>query len=635
MLARVSSRWRQVAYAVGLALITAALAWVAYRAMFSLFDVPDDDGYLLMSLRKFDAGGTLYHGVYSQYGPGVFVLVGSALRAAGVALTTDGARDYNLFLWIASTLLTGLALLRLTRKFFVSAAGLAVAFLLLKADANEPLHPGATIGFLLILLVTVAVYLLPRHPRAALAGIGAIGAALLSIKVNVGVFALLASAYACVMTIPELRRHRLLRWASSALLIVLPFLLLSEHLSDATTLRFAAIVSLGVVGIAMFAEWLPAATVPDRRAIAAFVAGAAVVVLVVSIVPIIDGTSIAQLAEGWVIRPAKTPELQYVPLLVSRWMWVWAVGILAVAVVVRLLAREPGPRGTATRLAAAVLRTLAGILIWVSIVGPIFHLPTELTQSMVVGAPLLWVAMLDPAGPSSESSFIRLLVPALASLQFLHAYPVPGSQLYWASFLLVVVAGICVADGADELLAVAVSWRPSWKVWPAVIAVPVIVFGAWLVLKPLRTEVKTVKATYNSGVPLDLPGAHQLRVSEPLKIQLTELTEGLKQNCKTFLTIPGMNTLNIFAGEEPPVETSGPWPFFFTDQEEREIVAKVKRIPHFCVVSKPDLLAFWSGFSSNEVATGPLVSYYEEDFRLLHDYSGYELLVRKGERPGV
>jgi hypothetical protein len=627
LLDRVPRRLLLLGYATALALITAALAWVAYRAMFSMFDVPDDDGYLLMSLRKFNAGGSLYDSVYSQYGPGVFVFVGGALRAAGVALTNDGARDVNLFLWLASTLLAGLVMLRLTGRLLVSASALVVTFLVLKTDINEPLHPGATIGFLLIAMVAAAVFLLPSRQRTGLAAVGAIGAALLSIKVNVGVFALLSAGFACVATMPDLRRHLPLKVVAGALLIVVPFALLSKHLGDADTLRFAAIVAIGVLGVVLVAPRLPPSRIPDGRSWLWLVGGAAAIVFLVGLVPIVTGTSPSQLVDGWFVRPAQTPGIQWVPLLVHPWAWVFGAVGLGGAIAARL--GGLGPPSGWTRAISGAGRTVVGMLIWLSLVGPIFELPIDLTQSMVVGAPLLWVAMLDPRADSRDTSFIRTLIPALAALQFLHAYPMPGSQLSWSSLLLVFVAGICVSDGIDELKAAGLAWRPRLRAWPAIAALPVAAFGVWLCVKPLRQEVRLAKATYNSGVPLDLPGAREIRVSEPQALQLQELTGALRKHCSTFLTFPGMNSLNILSGEEPPVEMSGPWPFFFTTGEQRDIVEKVRDIPRFCLVWKPDLVAFWAGYSGNVVPQRPLVRFFKDDFSTLRNFSGYYLQVRK------
>ena len=542
--------WRLVVYGLILALLTAALGVIAYRLMFSTFDVPDDVGYVLMSLKKFNQGEALYDTVYSQYGPGVFVLVGGVLRAFGVGLTDETALFANLFLWLASTLFVGLILLRLTRRLTVAAIGLVLAFLILKVNVNEPLHPGATIAFLLTAMILAAVYLLPSRPRAAMIAIGLIGGALLSLKVNVGLFALLSVAFAGAATIPAIRRHEIARVLVTIAFVTIPFPLMSTNIDEAWALRYALIVSVGALGLALISTRLAAVKRPDGRDAVALAIGAAAILALVAIVPIAGGTTPLQLVEGWFIRPAGTANIAHAALLTHPLSWIWAAfGLLLALGVHRTWARAPGPR---LQAAIASGRVAAGLLIWLALSGPIFDLPGDLTQGLVVGAPLLWVAALPPRDRRGDNSFLRLLIPALASLQFLHAYPMPGSQLFWSIFLLVPVGGICIADGLDEFAALTVSWKPTGaRLLQAVPTLAVIVFGAWLCLKPLRTEARAASVRYDESVSLDLPGAEKIRVTPPLAEQLQSLVAGIRRHCDTFLTLPGMNSLNLLSGQDP------------------------------------------------------------------------------------
>ena len=627
LLDRNASFRQLIFYGVVLTLATAALGVIAYHAMFSSFDVPDDDGYLLMSLRKFDAGGSLYSQVYSQYGPGMYTLIGGALHIIGLALTSDGARMYNLFLWLASTLLVGFVLLRLTRSFFVSGAGLLVAFLVLKVNANEPMHPGATIGFLLIGLVALAVFLIESRERTGMALVGATAAALLSIKVNVGIFAFISIAVACTVAVPSLRERTWLRAGVAAIFVATPIILISGHLDQDWAQRFAGLVAIGAFSLVLVSTSIASGTAPGLRGVSWLAFGALATIVVVCLVPILGGTTPSELAHGWFIRPSDTPSIQYAPLFIDPRAWWWAfAGWVGALAALWSGERSFGPR---VHLLTGAARVVVGLLIWVSLVGPIFNLPPELTQSLVLGAPLLWLAALPPAGEPFRNTFLRVLIPALAALQFLHAYPMPGSQLAWGSFLLVPVAAICVSDGIGEIARAGAAWRPTFKWWRPLATAFVVAFGLWLGLKPLQTETQKTNAAYDSGVSLALPGATKMRVSEPLYLQMHSLVRALRTHCDTFLTLPGMNSLNIFAQEEPPTEMSGPWPFFFTVDQQRQIVEEVTHRPHFCIVRKPDLLAFWAGFSGSTVPKRPLVNFIENKFTLLRDFSGYQLLIRQ------
>src|SRR5262245_59242841 len=58
--------WAQPLALLVLFALTALLAVTAYRLIFSTFDTPDDEGYLIVTLRSFAQGNALYDSVYSQ-----------------------------------------------------------------------------------------------------------------------------------------------------------------------------------------------------------------------------------------------------------------------------------------------------------------------------------------------------------------------------------------------------------------------------------------------------------------------------------------------------------------------------------------------------------------------------------------
>ena len=144
------SRWTMIASVAILVGLLASLADPAYEFIFSDLNLADDEGSVTITLRSFVQGEALYDDVYTQYGPGFYTIVGGAMELLGVGFDNDGARFVNLFFWLASTLLGGLVLLKLTRNLVIAAVGLAITFLILFTDAIEPLHPGAAIGCFLL-----------------------------------------------------------------------------------------------------------------------------------------------------------------------------------------------------------------------------------------------------------------------------------------------------------------------------------------------------------------------------------------------------------------------------------------------------------------------------------------------------
>ena len=114
-------------------------------------------------------------------------------------------------------------------------------------------------------------------------------------------------------------------------------------------------------------------------------------------------------------------------------------------------------------------------------------LPVEFTRAIVIASPLAWLAAVGRPGESRELRFVRILLAALALLQTLHAYPVPGSQLAWAEVLFVIVGGVALRDGIADLAAPARERFGDPGRWVAVGATAAVAaFGAWFALERVK-----------------------------------------------------------------------------------------------------------------------------------------------------
>ena len=162
----------------------------------------------------------------------------------------------------------------------------------------------------------------------------------------------------------------------------------------------------------------------------------------------------------------------------------------------------------------------------------------------------------------------------------------------------------------------------------------VLVFGVWVALKPLHRYSDQVALAYRSGVPLDLPGAHRLRLGPGHAEQLRALSGALRRDCRTFLTMPGLNSLYLFTGEPAPVELSGPWRCFLSTADQRRIVERVTPMRGLCVVRSDPIEAVWFFSSGHQPPRRPLVDFIDSNFTPVARFNGngpfsYELMVRK------
>ena len=153
---------------------------------------------MLVSLRAYTAGGVLYQDVFTQYGPFYYELVGNVLRTIGHPVTMDDGRLFTLVVWTFTGLLMGLAVAQLTRRLALSIASQLLAFFALTAVTKEPLHPQGIIALLCAGMAAIAAAASRNRLRYTLGALGALAAAALLTKVNVGGLALLAIVFACV-----------------------------------------------------------------------------------------------------------------------------------------------------------------------------------------------------------------------------------------------------------------------------------------------------------------------------------------------------------------------------------------------------------------------------------------------------
>src|SRR5690349_18225075 len=110
------------------AAVTIAATLAAYYALFSQFATYDDEGTVLVALKSFVAGETLYRDVYTPFGPFYFELFGGLFSGFGWDVTTEASRTIVLILWVGSSLLLGLAVQRLTRQLALGVTAMLVAF---------------------------------------------------------------------------------------------------------------------------------------------------------------------------------------------------------------------------------------------------------------------------------------------------------------------------------------------------------------------------------------------------------------------------------------------------------------------------------------------------------------------------
>ena len=115
------------------------------------------------------------------------------------------------------------------------------------------------------------------------------------------------------------------------------------------------------------------------------------------------------------------------------------------------------------------------------------------------------------------------------------------------------------------------------------------------------------------NLPLALPGARHLRLPAAQVDTFRWLVDELHRNCTTFFSIPGMNSLYLFAEMEPPTAlTTNAWMYLLDAEQQHRVIGRLEAVDRLCVVDHPEGLKFYT--RRRPLPTGPLLDYLQRGF---------------------
>jgi hypothetical protein len=575
--------------------------------MFSDFGVWDDEGYFLVALRAYIGG----HPDYSQiYGPFFYQVMGGVFRVSGMDVTTDNGRLVTLVVWLVGSLIGGISVLALTRNLWLGVAGQFITFHALSSLTHEPMHPVGLVSLLLVCLLAIAANR-SLIPRLSIVLIGALVAALALTKINIGAFAALAVVFASAATFLSGRGRLVALAATGLVLAAIPFVL-TAGLFDLEWVRDLAIVVALSAALVTIAGLVAAPQSRPRIEVVWLIAGGAGVMIGSLGIAAIGGLRPSDLVAS-VLSAVKLPQVNTLPFPVDIPDVVWAALCLVAGAGI-LLGR------IGSRISPAIpafLRVAVGAFTLLSVLlVPSYYL--------VLALPLLWVAVLPPAGdhenPTEPSA--RLLLAALAVMEILSAYPVASTQLWVAAAILVPAGAVIFNDGLRQLRAWAASRQSRSLLTVANSLSPgalIVSVAVWPVL------VFYAASAYAAGQPLGLPGTELVRVSPVKASVLQALVHAIDLGCAGVITMPGMPSLNLWSGRGG-ISQLNPWMFSLDATQQQAVVNQIRDQPRMCVVISPDLVDYWA--AGRPVPRRPLVEYIDTAFEPVAAFGIYELLMR-------
>ena len=612
------SRTRILALVLGMGVLLVASLHVARCQAFFGLPFYDDEGYILLSLRQYARGAILYDQLYSQYGPAYFAVLHQLASLLDFEFTHTASRVLTIVVWTASSALCALTTYRLTRSVVLALCSQALVFEVLTPISHEPMHPGGLLCLMLAAATVAGTFIGDRGGTAAAAALGGLIAAAALTKANVGGLALLSAVYALAAATG--RRGKRVALVAGGAMVLAPAALTAAGWAHGWVRAMAGLVAAST-GAVVVTGLDDDSSVPPRDVIvmlAAFLVASAVFCAV----PLARGTSLLGLFRAVVLEPARHPTLFMFPAILTPGAPLWAAGAAVAAFLV--VARRRVWAGK--RLATAVLgcaQLVAGAVIWW---GYGF-------TGFAAAAPLLWVPLVIGAGDRRRPG--ELLLVSLAVLQVLHAYPVAGSHRAWGSFLFVPVGALGLARGWRTLFARQGS-ESALRRWLPATAVAVALASP--TLRAALTQWTGCRLVQTLTVPLGLPGAADIRVFRNEAEALQHLTRDLTRRCRTFITMPGLNSLYLFTGSEPPTAMNvGDWMNLFSAARQQEIRDRFSQSPPpRCAVRQRKIVSWWRARRPGAAEFDqPLARYIEDEFVTVDEYEGYELMVQRAPDSGA
>lgn len=592
----------------------------AFMTTFSQFRWYDDEGRLMISVQGFLEGNPLYDSVGSHYGPVYYFYEAFLHGVLGIPLTNDGTAALCVIHWLLIALILAWTARRASGSNVLGLFTFVAAVVHLECLANEPGHPQEVVLLLLAIAALVATRGFDRNLTFPL--LGALGAAIVLTKINVGAFLGFALLLTLLCYSPETRTWRTLFCASLIASVLFPLLLMRQNLSETWARSYAWSTAASVLAVGVAAKGAG-----GRRVIGlgdwgrAALASAALFGLVLGLL-LLTGSSLFATAEALVLEPSKMGGQFSVPLRASYAFWSPSLALLT-AVALAFMKEQVDSRLLLISAAKAIYGVLGALV-----------LASHTKAQLVYLVPWTWLLLMgmekNPRiGPNGV--LFRVVLCFMAVWQSLQAYPVAGSQIGVGTLFMVLVYALCLYD-ALNMIALLARTRPYWQYTGSPKTA-----GLWLqagtiaaMLEFLFVQCQPVARwrQYESFEPLGLPGAHYRRVPPQQALCYRALTRMLRTNCDTFVAMPGLNSLYFWTGKSSPTyfNISGENVMPNDDHQALVVAALRKAKRPVIVIRQPSSPP---GMRMQDPRVGPLPEYIHEECSVRGRLAEFQILMPK------
>jgi hypothetical protein len=624
---------RRVQASLLIALVGAATVCVPMMAWITLhnFAFFDDEGYYLLALAGIAHHHPLYVQIYGTYGPAYYLLYLAAFWLLHLPFTPDAARLLTVVLWATCCLLSGLLVWRACRSIALAFGAVLVSYgWLVGVGTSGELYAAFLIIPLQLGLAMTLPGALAHRRRSALVICGALIGTILLIKVNVGIFTLVAVGVVAAGTgIGGLTIPRWLRWTTWALALAIPFALVIALVHHSWVQEYLAgcEAAVGALLISTRAtSRLPTSGLSASSPFAWLAAGGLGASLWYVVAVAHAGTPVATILNSTFVVPLSQTHAFVAPIPIDG-LEAATMAIVALYSSVLVWRCQIGGSSRTPRLLTilGITKIAAGaaIILW------------GITGDFSLG-PAFGAAWMAVAGFSSQPDSLHprrqeliWLVAAFGVFQQLQMYPVAGIQVASGTLWLGLAGLIMVDDGLRLLATRGIRAEGSTR-QTGVHGLGIYrTLAAAIVVATLASQAAITLATSPTDtVSLGLRGSSWIYLTRPQVRVLQSVTRYLQRECSTFISVPGIDSLYTWAGEQPPLGLLvDDWLYLVSVREQEAVLRNLQYRPRVCAVINPGVIRFWQ--HGTPLPPEPILSALARDFVRVRTYGGFEILRRR------
>lgn len=569
----------------------------------------DDEGMLMIVIRRFLEKRALYDDVGTVYGPLYYFYEWCAHALTGTPVSHDSVQFVSLFFWVTSALLIFLLVYRATDSLSLAAAAHFLSFGALGLIGMEPAHPQELCITLLAVLGLAACGISTRI--VLMVSLGALAAAVVATKINLGVFVVIALTLALLAALRRGWSRSVLLITAGAAALACPVALMWGHRADLWAERYClvAVVSLGAAVVAVSLQEFEYPT--EFRDFLFAGAGFAVMIAAVCWFVVAHGSSVHGMIDSLIVQPRQAfgmswfrePEMPGAAVP-------WALAGLACAILV------------AFRRAAATESTVALLKLAFAVGVGAFCLVARHADVMSFASPFIWLVAVRPGRTLADriGALPRAILALVTTIQILYAYPVAGLQTIFTTVMMCVTAAICFSDSwlflRDRFPLSSVGRLPRAGVLLSSAALTMLyVFTAGFAIQD-----------YSAGEPLGLPGTGLMRIEHRSAVLVRDLAGRIDSSpCTMLASAPGLLSFNFLTGRPAPRAINfSAWMLILNDTGQEKAIAELSDERYPCVLYNQALIDFWT--RGADASSRPLIRFIKENFKVVFQASGYSLM---------